>query len=650
MTFIRRHATLLALFAILLLGAGLRFYRIDAQSFWHDEGNSAGLAQRDVARIIAGAAGDIHPPGYYLLLAGWVRVFGMAGEAPYRSLSAVCGALLMVVVFAVGGALFDRRTGLLAALLVAVNPFQVYYGQEARMYALLALWSALAILALLLWIFVYARSGRIDVLASALVVLAGAGGLYTHYVFPAILLVQNLAFLGWWLAGRRKDRPGGLSSLLAWAGLQALTLALYAPWMPTALRQLSTWPSARQPYDLWDALVTTFRLLVFGATIPTEAVTLGLGCAGLFALLALWRAPEDMSSRGPLALAWLWLLVPVALMFALGLYSEAFVKFFVTAEPALALIVAHGIANVLRIAQRARGLPGVRWSSMLWAGLGAFMLVILASQTDQALRNLYFDPDYARDDYRGIAAHIRALARPDDAIVFLAPNQWEVFTFYFPDDGRLFPIARTRPLDTAAEERELQGIVAGHRRLWVLYWAEDQADPDGFVAGWLRAHTYPDGEQWYGGVRLALYGAPAALPGELGSVRDVRFGDAITLRSAALSGPPVRPGDVLALQLGWEATAPVSARYKVFVHLVDAQGKIVAQHDAEPGDTTAWVVGQEIVDNHGLLVPPDAAPGTVYELRVGLYDANSGARLRVFDGSGAPAGEWLVVTTVSIGR
>ena len=71
----RRH-TQLILVAILLLATALRFYRIDAQSFWNDEGNSARIAERSVDLIIAGAAGDIHPPLYYLALQAWRSVFG----------------------------------------------------------------------------------------------------------------------------------------------------------------------------------------------------------------------------------------------------------------------------------------------------------------------------------------------------------------------------------------------------------------------------------------------------------------------------------------------------------------------------------------------------------------------------------------------
>ena len=80
------------LVAVLLLATGLRFYRLDAQSLWNDEGNSARLSERDLARIIEGPASDIHPPLYYIALRGWRELLG-DDEFGLRSFSAFAGVL-----------------------------------------------------------------------------------------------------------------------------------------------------------------------------------------------------------------------------------------------------------------------------------------------------------------------------------------------------------------------------------------------------------------------------------------------------------------------------------------------------------------------------------------------------------------------------
>jgi hypothetical protein len=75
------------------------------------------------------------------------------------------------------------------------------------------------------------------------------------------------------------------------------------------------------------------------------------------------------------------------------------------------------------------------------------------------------------------------------------------------------------------------------------------------------------------------------------------------------------------------------------VHAVDAAGQLVAQHDAVPGTglrpTTTWEPGETVVDRHGLLLPADRGGPLELRLRVGLYDAQSGARVPLPDGRDA---------------
>ena len=151
---------ILLLLLILALAAGLRFYNLGSQSLWSDEGNSAALATRSLVQIAQDAAHDIHPPLYYWLLRLWTSVFGLS-EFALRSLSAVLGTLLVLVIYGLGARLFNRTTGLAAAFIAAIAPFQVYYSQEARMYILVALEAALA--ALLFWWFVAQEDARLPV-------------------------------------------------------------------------------------------------------------------------------------------------------------------------------------------------------------------------------------------------------------------------------------------------------------------------------------------------------------------------------------------------------------------------------------------------------------------------------------------------------
>ncbi|MBI4631063.1 MAG: hypothetical protein HY740_04980, partial [Chloroflexi bacterium] len=82
--------SLISITLILLLATFLRFYRIDAQSLWHDEGNSYQMTLKSADRIIGDAAADIHPPLYYFLLTAWRTVAGKS-EFALRGLSAFFG-------------------------------------------------------------------------------------------------------------------------------------------------------------------------------------------------------------------------------------------------------------------------------------------------------------------------------------------------------------------------------------------------------------------------------------------------------------------------------------------------------------------------------------------------------------------------------
>jgi hypothetical protein len=91
----------------------------------------------------------------------------------------------------------------------------------------------------------------------------------------------------------------------------------------------------------------------------------------------------------------------------------------------------------------------------------------------------------------------------------------------------------------------------------------------------------------------------------------------------------------LAITLVWAAEADMPVSYTVFVHAPDAEGNIIAQSDTIPTDgtrpTTGWLPGEVVTDTHLLSITSDH----VTALRIGLYDAATGIRVRMDDGSDA---------------
>ncbi|MDO8672656.1 MAG: glycosyltransferase family 39 protein [Dehalococcoidia bacterium] len=93
-----------------------------------------------------------------------------------------------------------------------------------------------------------------------------------------------------------------------------------------------------------------------------------------------------------------------------------------------------------------------------------------------------------------------------------------------------------------------------------------------------------------------------------------------------------RTGESLKVPLYWQATARQNADYTVFLHLLDGDNKVVAQDDAQPSagrfPTTIWDIGETVVDEHPLAIPPALTPGD-YNLEAGIYLKSSGVRLNV---------------------
>lgn len=117
----------------------------------------------------------------------------------------------------------------------------------------------------------------------------------------------------------------------------------------------------------------------------------------------------------------------------------------------------------------------------------------------------------------------------------------------------------------------------------------------------------------------------------------------------SLLTPTAAPGDIVQLALFWRGGAPIDERYKVFVHILDGNGNIVAQTDREPGSdlapTNTWTPGEQVPDRYGVTLPPQLAAG-VYPIVVGMY-ALDGTRLRIFK-DGVDQGDALHVAGIEV--
>ncbi|MCL5946803.1 MAG: hypothetical protein M1298_02120, partial [Chloroflexi bacterium] len=129
-------------------------------------------------------------------------------------------------------------------------------------------------------------------------------------------------------------------------------------------------------------------------------------------------------------------------------------------------------------------------------------------------------------------------------------------------------------------------------------------------------------------------GGQTPLPAPLPLRANVTFGQTIRLLSAAVPDH-VEAGKSLDITLQWQAVRNPTADYTVFLHALDASGRLVFQLDARPQSgklpTNDWVADEVVADHLAVPVPPSTAPGT-YQIVVGLYQLQTGQRLLLGDG------------------
>ena len=173
----------------MLIGAAVRLHHIGDASLWNDELFSRYYPETGLRYMwTTGFVLETNPPTYYTMLLGWMHLFG-TGEAALRSLSLVASVLAIPLTYALAREFADRRIALLAALLMALSPMQVYYAQEARAYALLVL----PVTAALLGLARYLREATVRHLI--LYGVGAVGGVYVHTTGALIIVALNLAFL-----------------------------------------------------------------------------------------------------------------------------------------------------------------------------------------------------------------------------------------------------------------------------------------------------------------------------------------------------------------------------------------------------------------------------------------------------------------------
>lgn len=137
--------------------------------------------------------------------------------------------------------------------------------------------------------------------------------------------------------------------------------------------------------------------------------------------------------------------------------------------------------------------------------------------------------------------------------------------------------------------------------------------------------------------------------------RQVQLGENIELLGYEVSTDSqqgqAKPGDQVRLKLIWRAKNAVGQSYKVFVHVMGADGRLLVQQDGVPGNwalpTDTWAVGEVIADSYEIPIPPEAPPDN-YRIQVGIYNPENGQRLPAHEGGSRLADDSIPVATFTV--
>jgi hypothetical protein len=625
--------------AVLLIGFTLRVVRLDERPLWWDEGNNVYFAHQDAPTVVRDTCTtrDTDPPVHRFALGVWQEMVGSSTFA-MRFFSAVLGVLVIGLSWVVGLWLARRSSALFLALFVALAPLQVYHAREAKGYAFAAVCALLS---------TYAWGRRLGYRSPqmpphgrkahwwATYVLSTAAAIGTHYYLAPLLLWQGLWVLGHGAAALIQGRPprrAVLLSLRQWTLAAGAIALLLAPWVLTVYG-----PTTEGVKNVADAAALSPLGYVqqvgqaFGAGPGQEGVQALAATVGSVALGALGAL-----SAGAGGFLLSWIALPLAAAYLLQLaYPVFFPRFLLYLGPPYYLLISRGIMALGNIKQHFSKAVALLLVAAIVGSWGPGLRYICTRPVDQA------------EDPRPAIARLRALARPDDALVYVYIWQVGYVLGHFPQNELSFYRAYWTP-QTVGEE--LTSIFDSHPRLWRMSYDIGARDPYNLANAWLEDNAYRVESAWYGRHNLALYVAPGfRTPGIGPATGTASFDAKIELRYPRVDAK-LRPGDVLALPLRWRALAETATDYMVFVHVGLLDTPPLAQDDGQPHNglepTGTWTVGQEVLDRRALLLPPDIPPGR-YRVQVGLYRPTDGTRLPLNGADGVNA---LSLGHVEVGR
>lgn len=388
---------------ILFLGLILRLISLN-QSLWLDEAiNTLAVKNYSLFDLVAQyARADFHPPGWFIILWFWTLVFGYS-EIAVRIPSVIFGSLTIWVTYLIGKKLVSRRVGLIAALLIAINPLHVYYSQEARMYAM----ATLAVAVNMLFFIKVIRQEKVNQLLYVLSNLFVLTSDYiAYFIFPTqmlfILLYKRAVFKKWLLVLVSATLLGSWWLPIFWNQLNVGSVAS---------SNLPTWKFVAGSFDLKTLPLTFVKFIIGRISLADKAlyaaILLPVGSLFAFSLLKGIKTLDNFARR----LILFWMIIPLSLAtiisFAVPVYNYFRVLYII---PAFVILVSAGILSLK--------------SKLRYVFLTLVCLVEFFSTS------IYlFNSKYQREDWRGLVNFLKSQDK-NSLVLFESSGILPPFDYY----------------------------------------------------------------------------------------------------------------------------------------------------------------------------------------------------------------------------
>jgi len=466
------------LLALILLAFARLTWRLDAKDLWLDETFSLQRAEAPWPELLAGClpltdgvmwvkTTDQHPFAYFVFLGLMTRGAGQS-EFALRFPSVIAATLVVPAIWALGRRLGRRKSAppaaaLWAALLAAISPFYLWFGQEVRMYAQVGLLALLSTYLLLRWAdaTTAARWRWLAGYAATLLLL-----LTSHYFAP-LLLPVHAAIVLQTLGQKRRGRAALATAALIALALVPATVALWL--LARDLNAGTNWAHV-SPRILIPDLVNAFTLglsVDLAQVWPLDVLSAALALLGALYGLVRRRCAPAPPTAAPLP--------PVAPQFgglrgrragvergtrgwvlpALLIVPPALLLLLNTIRPAYMTARHMSLISAFFILLTAAGL-GWLWQLRRWAA--ALAAIPLVAGALFSTVNYFTLPAYDKGEHAAMGRYLAERVQPGDLVLF-RPIPWgRLYRYYFPVD--------------AIEQGELAGLNTSWRILPTEFPAE----------------------------------------------------------------------------------------------------------------------------------------------------------------------------------